>query len=157
MTQHEESTEPGVTLDTLRELWTTAKETHPSLALSARQALKALEREAQAEQIIAHLTPRDSLDALQLCDALQALADTLELWVSVNARLWLECQHEETESSFRALHQSSITHFQQLQMRHYELQDEVVAFCQKHKVLLRLHALPLLITLPLGEMGRKQE
>ena len=87
MTQKEESTEQGVTLDTLRELWTTTKETHPSLALSARQALKALEREAQAEQIIAHLTPHDALDALQLCDALQALADTLELWVSVNARL----------------------------------------------------------------------
>lgn len=157
MTQQEDTTRQAVGVDALRELWIGVKETQPAMVLVAQHALKALEREAQAEQIITHIVPHDPLDALSLCEGVQALADVLELWVSVNARLWFECEQQGPTSPVHDLHQQSIVHFHHLLLHHYEVQSEVVAFCQNNHVLLRLNAPLLLLTLPLREERERQE
>ena len=144
-------------LNALWDQWKRAEEALPTLILATQQALRAIKKEKEAEHIFAQITLQDSLDVGKPCEGIQLLADALELWAFASAKLWMQIEQQNANAEVQTFHHISMTQVQRLLVRHYKLQDEVVAFCQKDFVLLRLHTLPLLITLPLGEIGRKQE
>lgn len=133
--------EEQAALDQLRAMWTHAKETYPAIALSAQQALRALESEAQANRLIAKTTRDNAFDAYTLCDAVHLLGKAVESWAYISARLWAECERKEAEEAIRLFHQSSVTKLQHLLVRHVALQDETYTFCREHQILVRLGVL----------------
>lgn len=145
-------------LDHLRQMWSQAQTDYPTLALSARQALHALESERHANALLAQLVlPYNAIDAYTLCDALHALSQAVETWLYISARLWIECQQPDAAQEVQDLHQRSIVQHQRLLMRHVGLQQDIATFCQKHQILLHLGAFTDAITYnPLsGEQGEE--
>lgn len=121
----------------LRERWQQAKAIYPALALSAHQALRAIQAEEKAEAALATLVPSNPLDVYQLCDALAGLALALETWAYVSARLWHLCQTEQEETEIKALHHTSVEQYARLLDAHLQAQERLFAFCQQHQIILR--------------------
>jgi hypothetical protein len=127
--------------EALRERWHLAKATYPALALSAHQALRAIQAEEQAEGVLANIVPSNSLDAYKLCDALADLARALEAWAYVSARLWPLCETEQAEAEIRALHKNSTEQYERILTAHLQAQRQTFAFCQQHQIVLRFGVL----------------
>jgi hypothetical protein len=120
-----------------RDRWQQAKQTYPTLALSAHQALRALDFEEKAERVLAHTRPATAVDAYSLCDVLADLARALEAWAYVSARLWHLCETGQADAEIKSLHTTSCDHYRRLLIRHLQVQQQTFIFCEHHQVILR--------------------
>lgn len=123
--------------EALRERWQQAKVAYPALALSAHQALRAIQAEEKAEAVLAAVVPSNPFDAYKLCDALADLARALEAWAYVSARLWHLCGSGQAGTEIKTLHQSSVEQYGRILAAHLQAQAQTFAFCQQHQIILR--------------------
>jgi hypothetical protein len=120
-----------------RDRWQQAKQTYPALALSAHQALRALDFEERAERTLARIKPSDPFDAYALCDVLADLARALEAWAYISARLWHLCETEQADAEIKALHTLGTEQYRRMLTQHLQVQQQTFTFCQEHEIILR--------------------
>lgn len=123
--------------EALRERWQQAKSVYRVLALSAHQALCAIQAEEEAEVALAKIIPSDTCSAYTLCDALADLARALEAWAYVNARLWNLCETGQADAEITALHYNSTEQYRRILAAHLHTQEQTFHFCQRHQIVLR--------------------
>jgi hypothetical protein len=121
----------------LRERWQQAKMAYPAIALSAHQALRAIQFEEKAEGTLASVVPSNALDAYKLCDALADLSRALEAWVYVSARLWYLCETGQANAEIKVLHTNSTEQYMRILAAHLQTQELTFAFCQQQQIVLR--------------------
>jgi hypothetical protein len=117
--------------------WQRAKVTYPAVALSAHQALRALEFEERAERALTSIRLTDTFAAYTLCDVLADLSRALEAWVYIGARLWHLCETGQADAEIQALHKNSTEQYLRLLTYHLQVQQQTFAFCQEHQIILR--------------------